>query len=81
MAVGSPFDETNLCDESRLQPAHLGHLLRGHAPSPVGGVTGGQVDERAPLRVQSVEPSENVGTQMRVNPARTFDAKIRSAPS
>ena len=65
VTVGRPFDETNLCDEVRLQPAHLGHLLLRHAPSPVGSAAGGQIDERTPPGMQSVELSENVGACMR----------------
>jgi hypothetical protein len=36
--VGRPFDEADLRHQLRSHPAHLGHLFRRHAATPVGGL-------------------------------------------
>src|SRR5215208_4130453 len=51
VAVGGPFDESNLGDEGWPQPLHLTHLLGGDAAAPVRRLAVRQIDEGAPAGV------------------------------
>src|SRR5262249_7855684 len=62
IAVG-PFDELDLRDELRLQPATMGHLLLRQTLAEGTGEGFRQVPERAFLDLEPAEPPEDLRTQ------------------
>src|SRR5215469_5287309 len=61
---GSPFGEADLRDEPRFRPAHLVHVLRGDAASPVPRACIGQIRERAVGNYQWFELANQLATDV-----------------
>src|SRR4051812_18796436 len=68
MPVVRPFYEPDLRDDLRLDPHHLGHLLRRDASAPMRSFAVRQVDKRALPRLQWLERVENFAPKMRREP-------------
>ena len=80
MSVIRPFDEPDLRDDFRLDPHHLGHLLRGHASAPMRGLAVREINEGALRNPELTQRVEHLAPQMRREPCSHLSSEPQLLP-